>query len=88
MLERKVKSTYIDLETGEIGYDETITTIRKVKNYDEFIMVYTQDMSSFMKLENGTQIKLLTLIWKDIAYNDPLVNEGNIITILKDDKER
>ena len=55
----------VDPETGEItNYHITETTrhIRKVSNYNEFIMIYLEDMSSFLRLENITQVKLLSLI--------------------------
>ena len=51
-------------------------------------MVYLEDLSGFLNIDNGTQIKLLSLIWKEVNYNNPEVNEGNTIAILKDVKER
>jgi len=59
------RSTRIDPETGEIldvQVVEQIRHVKKVSNYDEFIFVYLNDMSSFLRLDNGTQIKLLSLI--------------------------
>ncbi len=81
----------VDPETGEItNYHITETTrhIRKVSNYNEFIMIYLEDMSSFLRLENITQVKLLSLIWRDVPISKPDTDEGNIITILKEDKEK
>lgn len=87
------EKTIIDKETGEIldtqvTSNKEINFTRKVKNYNEFIMVYLEDISSFLKIENATQIKVLALIWRDASYNNPELNEGNTIAILKDDKER
>ena len=83
--------TYVNPETGEV-YEQleskTITTTRKVQNYNEFIMVYLEDMSSFLRLDNATQIKLLSLIWRDIAYAHPGDSDGNTITIVKAHKDK
>ena len=59
--------TTIDSQTGEIISQEVqqekqIVATRKVKNQEEFIMVYLQDLSSFLRIDNATQIKLLALI--------------------------
>lgn len=85
--------TVIDKETGEVLDSQIISNkqlnlTRKVKDYNEFIMVYLKDISSFLKIDNATQIKVLALIWRDISYNNPELNEGNTMAILKDDKER
>lgn len=61
------EKTVIDKETGEILDSQIITNkqvnlTRKVKNYNEFIMVYLEDISSFLKIDNATQIKVLALI--------------------------
>lgn len=87
------EKTIIDKETGEVLDTQVVSNkeinfTRKVKNYNEFIMVYLEDISSFLKIENATQIKVLALIWRDANYNNPELNEGNTIAILKDDKER
>lgn len=87
------EKTVIDKETGEILDSQIITNkqvnlTRKVKNYNEFIMVYLEDISSFLKIDNATQIKVLALIWRDAKYNNPETNDGNVMAILKDDKER
>lgn len=66
----KVKTneiTTIDSQTGEIleqvvQQEKQIIGTRKVKNQEEFIMVYLQDLSSFLRIDNATQIKLLALI--------------------------
>ena len=84
--------TTVDVETGEVisqivQEEKQIVSTRKVKNQEEFIMVYLQDLSSFLRIDNATQIKLLALIWRDIAYINPQ-NNGNVMAILKDDKER
>ena len=84
--------TTVDVETGEVishtvQEEKQIISTRKVKNQEEFIMVYLQDLSSFLRIDNATQIKLLALIWRDIAYTNPQSN-GNVMAILKDDKER
>lgn len=84
--------TTVDVETGEVisqivQEEKQIVSTRKVKNQEEFIMVYLQDLSSFLRIDNATQIKLLALIWRDIAYTNPQSN-GNVMAILKDDKER
>lgn len=84
--------TTVDVETGEVisqivQEEKQIVSTRKVKNQEEFIMVYLQDLSSFLRIDNATQIKLLALIWRDIAYTNPQ-NNGNVMAILKDDKER
>lgn len=85
--------TTIDSQTGEIisqvvQQEKQIIATRKVKNQEEFIMVYLQDLSSFLRIDNATQIKLLALIWRDIAYVNPKSNEGNVMAILKDDKQK
>lgn len=84
--------TTVDVETGEVisqivQEEKQIVSTKKVKNQEEFIMVYLQDLSSFLRIDNATQIKLLALIWRDIAYTNPQSN-GNVMAILKDDKER
>lgn len=61
------EKTVIDKETGEVLDSQIITNkqvnlTRKVKNYNEFIMVYLEDISSFLKIDNATQIKVLALI--------------------------
>lgn len=61
------EKTIIDKETGEVldtqvTSNKEINFTRKVKNYNEFIMVYLEDISSFLKIENATQIKVLALI--------------------------
>lgn len=89
----KIESqTVVDSNTGEV-LDTTTKSTHKIEEYkkckpDEFVMVYLQDLSGFLKLENATQIKLLSFIWKEVGYNNPETNEGNVIAILKDDKER
>jgi hypothetical protein len=59
--------TTVDIETGEVisqivQEEKQIVSTRKVKNQEEFIMVYLQDLSSFLRIDNATQIKLLALI--------------------------
>ena len=59
--------TTVDVETGEVisqivQEEKQIVSTRKVKNQEEFIMVYLQDLSSFLRIDNATQIKLLALI--------------------------
>lgn len=59
--------TTVDVETGEVisqivQEEKQIVNTRKVKNQEEFIMVYLQDLSSFLRIDNATQIKLLALI--------------------------
>lgn len=59
--------TTIDSQTGEIleqvvQQEKQIIGTRKVKSQEEFIMVYLQDLSSFLRIDNATQIKLLALI--------------------------
>lgn len=59
--------TTVDIETGEVisqivQEEKQIISTRKVKNQEEFIMVYLQDLSSFLRIDNATQIKLLALI--------------------------
>lgn len=85
-------TTVVDQDTGEIIESNT-TSAHYLEEYkkckpDEFIMVYLQDISGFLRLENATQIKLLSIIWREVGYNNPDTNDGNIIAILKDDKER
>ena len=61
----KVKSV-VDIETGEVleTTEETTHNIHTIKkcSSDEFIMVYLQDLSGFLQIDNGTQIKLLSII--------------------------
>ena len=85
--------TTIDSQTGEIldqvvQQEKQIIETRKIKSQEEFIMIYLQDLSSFLRIDNATQIKLLALIWRDVAYNNPNSDEGNVMAILKDDKEK
>ena len=84
--------TVVNTETGEVleTTQETTHNIRALKKCtsDEFIMVYLKDLSGFLQIDNGTQIKLLSIIWREIGYNNPDLNEGNVLAILKDDKER
>lgn len=86
------KQTVVDTETGEVSERLTenvnLHSVKKVKNYSDFIMVYLEDLSSILKIENGTQIQLLSIIWKESTINNPETNQGNVIAILKDDKER
>lgn len=87
------EKTIVDTQTGEIvsqvvESEKQVFATRKVKNQEEFIMVYLQDLSSFLRIDNATQIKLLALIWRDIAYVNPKSNEGNVMAILKDDKQK
>lgn len=61
------EKTVIDKETGEILDSQIVTNkqlniTHKVKNYNEFIMVYLEDISSFLKIDNATQVKVLALI--------------------------
>lgn len=61
------EKTIVDTQTGEIisqvvESEKQIISTRKVKNQEEFIMVYLQDLSSFLRIDNATQIKLLALI--------------------------
>lgn len=81
----------VDNQTGEV-IDST-TSVHEMKinrkvTRENFIMVYLEDLSGFLNIDNGTQIRLLSLIWKEVNYNNPEVNEGNTIAILKDVKER
>lgn len=94
MIEEKITKVqeYIDPETGEVftgtTEEKTFHAFKKVKNYSDFIMVYLNDVSNFLKIENGTQIQLLALIWKESTLNNPEINQGNVMAILKDDKKR
>lgn len=59
--------TTIDSQTGEIldqvvQQEKQIIETRKIKSQEEFIMIYLQDLSSFLRIDNATQIKLLALI--------------------------
>lgn len=60
------KQTVVDTETGEVSEQLTenvnLHSVKKVKNYSDFIMVYLEDLSSILKIENGTQIQLLSII--------------------------
>lgn len=61
------EKTIVDTQTGEIvsqvvESEKQVFATRKVKNQEEFIMVYLQDLSSFLRIDNATQIKLLALI--------------------------
>lgn len=61
------EKTIVDAQTGEIvsqvvESEKQIISTRKIKNQEEFIMVYLQDLSSFLRIDNATQIKLLALI--------------------------
>lgn len=95
MFREKLKETVnnvVDFETGELIESTRQSThemecFRKCTN-DEFIMVYLKDLSGFLNIDNATQIKLLSIIWREVNYNNPELNEGNVLAILKDDKER
>lgn len=62
--------------------ENKITSVRKVENKEEFIKVYLQDLSSFLRIDNATQIKLLALIWRDID------SDSNTLIIIRDIKEK
>ena len=77
------------VENGEVKLDvNTSTIVKKTKNTEQFIQVYLEDMKGMMGIDNGTHLKVLFLMWRDSQYNSPSANEGNIVTILKDDKEK
>lgn len=85
--------TTVDTETGEVvdlqKHEElNIKATRKIKDYPEFIMIYLKDIAGFLQIDNATQIQLLSIIWKESTFNNPETNQGNLIAILKDDKER
>lgn len=86
-------TTTVDTETGEVvdhmAMEElNIKATKKIKDYPEFIMIYLKDIAGFLQIENATQIQLLSIIWKESSFNNPETNQGNLIAILKDDKER
>lgn len=95
MIREKIETnvnTIVDSETGEV-LDSTVRTNLKIEAYrkcnkDEFIMIYLQDISGFLRIDNGTQIKLLAILWKEVNYNNSETNNGNVITALLDDKKR
>lgn len=91
IIEEKQTTTVVDSATGEVlssNVEQLNISITKNVKKENFIQVYLQDISGFLKIENGTQIQLLALIWKEVSYNNPVVNEGNSIVILRDTKER
>ena len=91
IIEEKQTTTVVDSATGEVlssNVEQLNISITKNVKRENFIQVYLQDVSGFLKIENGTQIQLLALIWKEVSYNNPVVNEGNSIVILRDTKER
>lgn len=58
--------TVVNADTGEV-LESTVESNLELEEYrkctqEEFIMVYLQDLSGFLQLDNGTQIKLLTII--------------------------
>lgn len=84
----RIQRTQI-VEDGQIKVDVNTTTIvKKSKNPEQFIQVYLEDMKGMLGVDNGTHLKVLFLMWRDSQYNSPSANEGNVVTILKDDKER
>lgn len=77
------------VEEGKVKLDVNSSTIvKKTKNPEQFIQVYLEDMKGMLGIDNGTHLKVLFLMWRDCQYNSPSANEGNVVTILKDDKER
>lgn len=61
--------------------ESQITSVRKVEDKIDFIKIYLQDLSSFLRIDNATQIKLLALIWRDI-------DDSNTLIIIKDVKDK
>jgi hypothetical protein len=55
-------NTITNLETGEVKSIEH--HIRKRVDINEFIQVYLEDMGGLLKIKNGTEFKLMALIWK------------------------
>lgn len=77
------------VEDGKVKLESNSSTILKtVKNPEQFIQVYLEDMRGMLKVDNGTHLKVLFLMWRDSQYNMPITNEGNVVTALKEDKER
>ncbi len=61
----KTLITSVDESTGELIHQidtKSHTYVRKVKDFNQFAMVYLEDMSHILRLDNITQIKLLALI--------------------------
>lgn len=57
----------VNPETGEeiiLGAVHTTRTVRKVKNYDEFLMLYCEDLCMFGKLSSLNAVKWLAAFWK------------------------
>lgn len=84
----RVQKTQI-VEDGQVKLDiNTTTIVKKVKNPEQFIQVYLEDMKGMLEIDNGTHLKVLFLMWRDCQYNSPSKNEGNVVTVLKEDKEK
>ena len=54
-------------EDGEVLEQKT-QILKKVKSQD-FIQVYLSDISGLLKIDNGTQLKILTKMWEMAQFD-------------------
>lgn len=76
-----VESTVIAESTKRITYNKSVFA-------EEFIQVYIDDMSGFLRIDNATQAKLLALLWKESEINLKDSSKGNQIYTIKANKEK
>lgn len=79
----------VDTTTGEVLSTVIQTkTVRKSISSKEFMQIYLEDLSGLFRLENKTEIKLMSLIWRDCEFNLENTNIGNRVIALKAQKEQ
>ena len=82
------KTTVINQEGEILSETQEITQIFTTKvSAEKFMQVYLNDLSGLFQLNNTTEIKLLTLMWRDSEYNAENSDIGNKILTIKDTKE-
>lgn len=83
------KTTTIN-EDGEIldQRQEITQVFTKKISTEKFLQVYLNDLSGLFQLNSSTEIKLLSLMWRDSRYNDDNSDIGNIVYTIKDLKEQ
>lgn len=62
-----IKET-VDHKTGEVIIHES-SFIKRV-NSEEFIRVYLEDISGFLKISSGIEFKVLIVLWKESKWNN------------------
>lgn len=76
-----VNSTIVSESVKRITYNKTVPS-------ENFIQVYLEDMGGMLKIENGTQARLLALLWKESEINLKDSSKGNQIYTIKANKDK